>query len=229
MRIDILTLFPEMFAPLKASVIGRAVDSKAIEIVVTDIRDYSKDKHCKCDDTPYGGGSGMVMMVQPIFDAVNAVDPNHDALRLFASPRGKTFDNTLAREFSAEKRLLILCGHYEGVDERAIELCIDKQVSLGDFILTGGEIAAMAIVDATVRFVDGVLGSSESPKDESFSDSLSGMLEYPQYTRPREFNGKKVPQVLFEGNHAAISNWRKEQSEKITRALRPDLLDNKNN
>lgn len=223
MRIDILTLFPDMFAPLKESVIGRAVNSGKLEIVITDIREYTADKHRKCDDTPFGGGAGMVMTAQPIASAINAVDPDHKARRIFMSPKGRTFNQKIVTELSEEKRLLLLCGHYEGVDQRVIDLFIDEEISLGDFVLTGGEIPAMAITDAVARYIDGVI-NKDSLLQESFSD---GTLEYPQYTKPQEFMGIKVPDVLISGNHGEVDKWRKEQSEKITRERRPDLSENK--
>ena len=223
MRIDILTLFPDMFAPLKESVIGRAVNSGKLEIVITDIREYTADKHRKCDDTPFGGGAGMVMTAQPIASAINAVDPDHKARRIFMSPKGRTFNQKIVTELSKEERLLLLCGHYEGVDQRAIDLFIDEEISLGDFVLTGGEIPAMAITDAVARYIDGVI-NKDSLLQESFSD---GTLEYPQYTKPQEFMGIKVPDVLISGNHGEVDKWRKEQSEKITRERRPDLSENK--
>lgn len=223
MKIDILTLFPDMFAPLKESVIGRAVNSGKLEIVITDIRDYTADKHRKCDDTPFGGGAGMVMTAQPIASAINAVDPDHKARRIFMSPKGRTFNQKIVTELSKEERLLLLCGHYEGVDQRVIDLFIDEEISLGDFVLTGGEIPAMAITDAVARYIDGVI-NKDSLLQESFSD---GTLEYPQYTKPQEFMGIKVPDVLISGNHGEVDKWRKEQSEKITRERRPDLSENK--
>lgn len=223
MRIDILTLFPDMFAPLKESVIGRAVNSGKLEIVITDIREYTADKHKKCDDTPFGGGAGMVMTAQPIASAINAVDPDHKARRIFMSPKGRTFNQKIVTELSKEERLLLLCGHYEGVDQRVIDLFIDEEISLGDFVLTGGEIPAMAITDAVARYIDGVI-NKDSLLQESFSD---GTLEYPQYTKPQEFMGIKVPDVLISGNHGEVDKWRKEQSEKITRERRPDLSENK--
>ena len=223
MRIDILTLFPDMFAPLKESVIGRAVNSGKLEIVITDIREYTADKHKKCDDTPFGGGAGMVMTSQPIASAINAVDPDHKAGRIFMSPKGRTFNQKTVTELSKEERLLLLCGHYEGVDQRVIDLFIDEEISLGDFVLTGGEIPAMAITDAVARYIDGVI-NKDSLLQESFSD---GTLEYPQYTKPQEFMGIKVPDVLISGNHGEVDKWRKEQSEKITRERRPDLSENK--
>lgn len=220
MKIDILTLFPEMFAPLKTSIIGRAVDSGKLNINVVDIREYTLDKHNKCDDTPFGGGAGMVMMAQPIASAIEAVDPDHKARRIFMSPRGKTFNQKLVLEYGKEERLLLLCGHYEGVDQRVIDLFIDEELSIGDFVLTGGEIPAMAVVDAVARYVDGVI-NQESLSQESFA---SGLLEYPQYTRPQEFMGLKVPEVLTSGHHANIEKWRKEKSLEITKSNRPDLL-----
>lgn len=223
MKIDILTLFPDMFAPLKESVIGRAVNSGKLEIVITDIRDYTADKHRKCDDTPFGGGAGMVMTAQPIASAINAVDPDHKARRIFMSPKGRTFNQKIVTELSKEERLLLLCGHYEGVDQRVIDLFIDEEISLGDFVLTGGEIPAMAITDAVARYIDGVI-NKDSLLQESFSD---GTLEYPQYTKPQEFMGIKVPDVLISGNHGEVDKWRKEQSEKITKERRPDLSENK--
>ncbi len=223
MRIDVLTLFPEMFTPLQTSIIGRAVEDKKIEIYVHDIRDYSQDKHKKCDDTPFGGGAGMVMTAQPIKDAILSVDPDHEAVRIFMSPRGKVFNQTTVLEYAKEKRLLLLCGHYEGVDQRVIDLFIDQELSIGDYVLTGGEIPAMAVVDAVCRYVDGVI-STESLESESFSE---GLLEYAQYTRPQEFMGLKVPSVLLSGNHAEIAKWRKENSLEKTKQSRPDLLEKK--
>ncbi len=220
MKIDILTLFPEMFVPLKTSIVGRAVNDGKLEINVHDVREYTLDKHKKCDDAPFGGGAGMVMMPQPIASAIAAIDPEHEAKRVFMSPCGKTFCQKTVLEYSKLERLLILCGHYEGVDQRIIDLFIDEEISLGDFVLTGGEIPAMAVVDAVSRYVDGVI-NAESLIQESFA---GGTLEYPQYTRPQEFMGIKVPEVLTSGNHGLIDKWRREQSEKITLKRRPDLL-----
>ena len=221
MRIDVLTLFPEMFVPLKTSIIGRAVDSGKLEVNVVDIRDYTEDKHKKCDDAPFGGGAGMVMTPQPIASAINAVDPNHEARRIFLSPRGRVFNQKVVLEFSKLDRILLLCGHYEGVDQRVIDLFIDEELSIGDFVLTGGEIPAMAVVDAVARYVDGVI-NGESLEQESFA---SGLLEYPQYTRPQEFMGLKVPEVLTSGHHANVERWRAEKSREITLKNRPDLLE----
>lgn len=221
MRIDVLTLFPEMFAPLKESIIGRAVDKGLIEINLINIRDYTLDKHKKCDDTPFGGGAGMVMTAQPIASAITAVDPEHRALRVYMSPKGRTIDQKLVTEYAKLEHILLLCGHYEGVDQRVLDLFIDEEVSLGDFVLTGGEIPAMALTDAVGRYVDGVI-NRESLSQESFAEPA---LEYPQYTKPQEFMGVKVPDVLISGDHGAVDKWRREQSAILTAKLRPDLLE----
>lgn len=223
MRIDILTLFPEMFAPLSMSILGRAQKNGKIEIVVTDIRDYTLDKHKKCDDTPFGGGAGMVMMPQPVASAITAVDPDHRARRIFLSPKGRKFSQNIVTEYAALDRILLLCGHYEGVDQRVIDLFIDEELSLGDFVLTGGEIPAMAVTDAVSRYVEGVI-KGESLISESFSN---GLLEYPQYTKPQEFMGVKVPDVLLSGNHKEVDKWREKEAEKITAERRPDMLEDK--
>ena len=220
MKISILTLFPEMFSPLKTSIIGRAVDSGKLQIQIVDIRDYTLDKHKKCDDTPFGGGAGMVMMAQPIADAIKAVDGEHTAKRIYLSPKGRTFNQSVVTEYSKLGDILLLCVHYEGVDQRVLDLYIDEELSLGDFVLTGGEIPAMAVVDAVARYVDGVI-NGDSLSQESFA---SGTLEYPHYTRPQEFEGLKVPQVLLSGNHAKIDEWRAQKSLEITKKNRPDLL-----
>lgn len=221
MRIDVLTLFPEMFAPLSMSILGRAQKNGKIEIAITDIRDYTQDKHRKCDDTPFGGGAGMIMTPQPIASAINAVDPDHKAHRVYLSPKGKTFNQKIVTEYAKLDRLLLLCGHYEGVDQRVIDLFIDEELSVGDYVLTGGEIPAMAVTDAVSRYVDGVI-KSESLDAESFS---AGLLEYPQYTKPQEFMGIKVPDVLLSGNHGEVDKWREKKSLEITAARRPDLID----
>ncbi len=220
MRIDILTLFPEVFAPLKESIIGRAVNSGKLEINIYNIRDYSTDKHRKCDDAPYGGGAGMVMMPQPIADCVEAVDPNHEAYRLYTSPKGVTFKQSQVTGLVEKGRLLILCGHYEGVDQRVIDLYFDGEISIGDYVLTGGELPAMVITDCVSRYVDGVI-NSESLSEESFTGDL---LEYPQYTRPRNFKGLEVPEVLISGNHGEVDKWRLAESVKITKKRRPDMI-----
>lgn len=220
MKITILTLFPEMFAPLKQSIIGRAQNEGKVQIDIVDIRDYTEDKHLKCDDYPFGGGAGMVMTAQPIGSAVEAVDPEHKARRIYLSPKGSRFDQAKVYGFSTLEHILLLCGHYEGVDERAIELFFDEELSIGDYVLTGGELPAMVVADAVARYAEGVL-SPESLVDESFSDNL---LEYPQYTRPVEYRGKRVPEILLSGDHAKIDSWRREQAIEITKKRRPDLL-----
>ena len=220
MKIDVLTLFPEMFEPLKASLIGKAQENKTLKINVINIRDFSKDKHKKCDDYPFGGGAGMLMTPQPIFDAITSISGYKKAHKIYMSPKGAPLVQKRVTELAKFDHIIILCGHYEGIDERVIDLLIDEEISLGDFVLTGGEIPAMALVDAVARFVPGVLGSEESAQDESFSNNL---LEYPQYTRPQEFKGLKVPEVLVSGNHAEIAKWRQEQAQKITKQRRPDI------
>lgn len=221
MKIDILTLFPEMFTALKSSIIGRAESAGKVEINIVNIRDYTLDKHNKCDDTPFGGGAGMVMMAQPIASAIEAVDPNHSALRIFLSPKGRVFNQEIVLEYAKKEHILLLCGHYEGVDQRVIDLYIDEELSIGDFVLTGGEIPAMAVADAVLRYVDGVI-SRDSLVSESFSE---GLLEYPQYTRPQEFKGLYVPEVLLSGHHENINKWREEKSREITEKRRPDLIE----
>ena len=221
MKIRVLTLFPAMFDCLGESIIGRAIKNGILDFKAIDIREYSKDKHSKCDDAPYGGGAGMVMTPQPIYDCINAVDPNHEYLRIFMSPSGEKLSDGIARELGGKENILLLCGHYEGVDQRVIDLCIDREISVGDYVLSGGELAAMVVVDAAARFVDGVLGCAESHETDSFGD---GLLEYPQYTRPPEFMGLKVPEVLLGGNHKEIDKFRREASLKLTAARRADLL-----
>ena len=221
MKIDILTLFPEMFAPLSASILGRAQKENKIQINVVNIRDYSEDKHKKCDDYPFGGGAGMVMTPQPIGSAIAALDPEHTARRIYLSPKGETLRQQKVFSLLEYDHLVLLCGHYEGVDQRVIDLFIDEEISIGDYVLTGGELPAMVLVDCLARYVDGVINTS-SLVQESFSENA---LEYPQYTRPVEYGGLVVPEVLRSGNHAEIDKWRRQQSEKLTREKRPDLLD----
>ena len=221
MRIDILTLFPEMIKELGHSVIGKALEAGAFILNAVNIRDYSKDKHKKCDDAPYGGGSGMVMTPQPIYDALTAVDKDRTARRIYMSPKGKTLDMEKVKELAALSHLVILCGHYEGVDQRIIDNYIDEEISIGDYILTGGELPAMVLADCVARFIPSVLGNPESTDEESFS---GGLLEYPHYTRPADFNGFTVPDILVSGHHGNVSKWRKEQREKETKAKRSDLL-----
>lgn len=223
MRIDILTLFPDMFAPLRDSIIERAKKKDVLEINVIDIREYTENKHKKCDDYPFGGGAGMVMLPQPIASAVDFLDKNHDARRIYMSPKGATLTQKRAVELSSEKHLILLCGHYEGVDQRVLDLYFDEEISIGDYVLTGGELPAMVLTDCVARYVDGVI-SRESLECESFTE---GLLEYPQYTRPQEFMGLTVPDVLVSGNHGEVDKWRREQSEKLTKARRPDLINNK--
>lgn len=220
MRIDILTLFPDMFSALKESILGRAQRAGKIEINVVDIRKFTEDKHLKCDDYPFGGGAGMVMMPQPIGSAIEALDKEHRAHRIYLSPKGETLRQQKVFSLLSHDWLILLCGHYEGVDQRAIDLFIDEEISIGDYVLTGGELPAMVLVDCVSRYVDGVINTS-SLVDESFSDNL---LEYPQYTRPQEYRGLSVPEVLLSGDHAKVDRWRREQALELTKKYRPDLL-----
>ena len=208
---------------LSARILGRAREQGLMDIRLTDIRPYSASKHKNTDDYPFGGGAGMVMMAQPIMDAMADVSAAHPgAKRIYLGPRGKKLTTALARELAQEKELILLCGHYEGVDQRALDACVDEEISIGDYILTGGELAAMVLTDCVARFIPGVLGSAESPEEESFSD---GLLEYPQYTRPRELDGRTVPDVLLSGDHAKIRAWRRRESLAATARFRPDLLE----
>ncbi len=224
MKINILTIFPEMFESVFASsILGRACKEGLLEITLTDIRPFSDCKHKNTDDYPFGGGAGMVMMAQPIMDAMASVTgEGFHGKRIYLGPRGSTLTTEKARALAKEEELVLLCGHYEGVDQRALDACIDEEISIGDYILTGGELAAMVLTDCVARFIPGVLGSSESAETESFSD---GLLEYPQYTRPRELNGMTVPDVLLSGNHAEIEIWRRHESLRATAKFRPDLLE----
>ena len=225
MRFDILTLFPNMFDILNESILGRAQEKNLININVVNIRDFSKDKHNKVDDTPYGGGAGMVMRADVVYDCYNSVKTD-DSKVIYLSPQGKTLDQDKVKELSKEKHLILLCGHYEGIDQRVIDEIFDEEISIGDYVLTGGELPAMVLIDSVSRYVEGVL-NKESIQEESFTDNL---LEYPQYTRPEVFLGKKVPEVLLTGHHQNIEKWRKEQSIKITQSKRPDLMEKyKNN
>ncbi len=219
MKITVLTLFPEMFTPLFNSIIGRAVEAGKIEINIVNIRDYAENKHGKCDDYPFGGGAGMVMTPQPIGSAIEAVDPNRTARRIYLSPKGETFKQSKVYELLDCGHIVLLCGHYEGVDQRVIDLYIDEEISIGDYVLTGGELPAMVVCDCVARYVEGVI-SDGSLVDESFAD---GGLEYPQYTRPAEYNGLKVPNVLLSGDHKKIDDWRRKESERLTLERRPDL------
>ena len=225
MTIEILTIFPEMFdSVFSTSILGRAREQGLLDIRLTDIRPFSSCKHKNTDDYPFGGGAGMVMTARPIMSAMASVSARlPGARRIYLGPRGRKLDTALARELASEEALILLCGHYEGVDQRALDACVDEEISIGDYILTGGELAAMVLTDCVARFIPGVLGSSESPEEESFSD---GLLEYPQYTRPRDLDGQLVPEVLLSGNHAEIRRWRRRESLAATMRFRPDLLEN---
>ena len=222
MKFDILTLFPEMFEPINQSILGRAQEKNIIDINVINIRDFSENKHKKVDDTPYGGGAGMVIMPDVVYRAYNSIDNIENAKVIYMSPQGQTLNQAKVESLAKEEHLIILCGHYEGIDQRVLDKIVDEEISIGDYVLTGGEIPAMALIDSVSRYVDGVL-TGESIKEESFSQ---GLLEYPQYTRPEVFEGVKVPEVLLSGHHENIDKWRKEQSIHITEKKRPDLLKN---
>ena len=219
MKFDVLTLFPEMFEPLNSSIIGRAKEKNLIEINLINIRDFSKDKHKKVDDTPYGGGAGMVMMPDVVYDAYKSVE-DKNAKVIYMSPQGKKLTQKKVEELANEEHLIILCGHYEGIDQRIIDKIVDEEISIGDYVLTGGEIPAMVLIDSVSRYNSGVI-AEESIEEESFAN---GLLEYPQYTRPEVFEGVKVPEVLLSGHHANIEKWRKEKALEITKLKRPDLL-----
>ncbi|MBS5857647.1 MAG: tRNA (guanosine(37)-N1)-methyltransferase TrmD [Clostridium sp.] len=223
MKFDILTLFPEMFENLKQSIIGRAIEKNIININLINIRDFSKDKHKKVDDTPYGGGAGMVMKPDIVYSAYNSIK-DKNARVIYMSPQGKTLNQEKVEELSKEEHLVILCGHYEGIDQRVLDKIVDEEISIGDYVLTGGELPAMVLIDSVSRYVEGVL-KEDSIKEESFSN---GLLEYPQYTRPEVFEGEKVPEILLSGHHENISKWRKEKSLEITKKKRPELIKNKN-
>ena len=223
MKITILTTFPEMFAPLHQSILGRAQKAGILTIREVDIRAYSRNKHHNTDDAPYGGGAGMVMLAQPIVDAMRDVQGEHFAgRRIYLSPRGKTLTQQKVEELAREEELILLCGHYEGVDQRAIDLVIDEEISVGDYVLTGGELAAAIIADSAVRLVPGVISDDQSALSDSFQD---GLLSAPIYTRPADYKGWKVPDILLSGNEAKIKNWEMEQALERTKRLRPDLLE----
>lgn len=223
MRIDVLSLFPGMFAPMRESIIGKTIDKGLVDFNVVDFRDYTTNKHNKVDDEIYGGGQGMLLMPQPIFDAIEAVetDAGSRGRVILMDPAGERFTQAKAKEFAKEEHLTFIAGHYEGYDERIRELVTDE-VSIGDFVLTGGELGAMTVIDATVRLLEDALGDDMSAVDDSFS---TGLLEYPQYTRPAEFRGLKVPEVLTSGNHAKIAEWKQKEALRRTYQRRPDLLD----
>jgi len=226
MRIDILSLFPQMFtSPFGESIIKRATDRGLVNIFLHNIRDYTYDKHHTADDYPYGGGAGMVLKPEPLFEAVTSArkkSKQRENPVILLSPQGRLFNHQIAQELSLQPNLILICGHYEGVDERVREYLATDEISIGEYVLTGGELAAMVIVDAVVRLLPGVLGSEQATEEESYTD---GLLEYPQYTRPREYQGLEVPPVLLSGNHAEIAKWRREQSITRTLEQHPDLLD----
>ena len=223
MRFDVLTLFPEfILGACNYSIIKRALNKKFININVVNPRDYTNDKHKKVDDTPYGGGAGMLLMCQPYIDAYNAVDKMGNSKTIILSPKGKVFNQEMAKEFSIYEQLIIICGHYEGFDERIIEITRAEEVSIGDFVLTGGELPALSIIDSVSRLLKGVLGDDESSEFDSHYD---GLLEYPHYTKPRKYEGLEVPEVLLSGNHEKIKEWRRLQQFIVTKNKRPDLFE----
>ena len=221
MKFDVLTLFPEMFEPMKHSIIERASEKDLIDINLINIRDFSKDKHKHVDDTPYGGGAGMLIRPDVVYDAYSSVS-EENAKVIYMSPKGKVLNQNMVKELSKESHLIILCGHYEGIDHRVLDEIVDEEISIGDYVLTGGELPAMVLIDSVSRYVDGVLSNS-STVEESFSGE-DKLLEYPEYTRPAEFHGMKVPEVLTSGNHQEIARWRREQSLITTYKKRPELL-----
>ena len=220
MRFDVLTLFPEMFEVLNQSIIGRAKEKGLINVNLINIRDFSKNKHKKVDDTPYGGGAGMVMQPDVVYDAYKSVN-DEKAKVIYMSPQGKKLNQKKVEELSKQEHLILLCGHYEGIDQRVLDKIVDEEISIGDYVLTGGELPAMVLIDSVSRYVEGVL-KDDSIKEESFSQ---GLLEYPQYTRPEVFEGQQVPEILLSGHHENIDKWRRKQSLKITLNKRPELLE----
>lgn len=220
MKFNVLTLFPEMFEPIKESILKRAQENNVIEINLINIRDFSKNKHKKVDDYPYGGGAGMLIRPDVVYDAYQSIENKNTAKVIYLSPQGKVLTQSKVKELSKQENLILLCGHYEGIDERVLEEIVDEEISIGDYVLTGGEIPAMVLIDSVSRYVEGVI-SAKSTNEESFSN---GLLEYPQYTRPEVFLNKKVPDVLLSGHHSNIEKWRKEQSIKNTKNKRPELL-----
>jgi len=221
-HIDVLTLFPEMFEGIfDLSIMKRAIDQKLVGIGLHNIRDYTHDKHHTADDYPYGGGAGMVLKPEPIFEAVESIEKKEDTPIILLSPQGRLFTQRVAQELAGHSQLILICGHYEGVDERVREHLASDEISIGDYVLSGGELAAMVVIDGVFRLVPGVLGSEASPLDDSH---VGGLLEYPQYTRPPQYRGWPVPEVLLSGNHAQISRWRREQAIRRTLEQRPELL-----
>ncbi|MBU1147078.1 MAG: tRNA (guanosine(37)-N1)-methyltransferase TrmD [Candidatus Omnitrophica bacterium] len=231
MRIDVVTIFPKMFDPvLGESIIKRAQKKGVVDIDITDLRLFSRDKHRKVDDKPFGGGPGMVMNVEPFFEVVNYIrrktkDRRLKTMVVLMDPKGKTFDHKMAKKLSRYEHMILLCGHYEGIDERVQEHLVDDEISIGDYVLTGGELPAMVVIDAVTRLLPGALGNEDSSENESFSE---GTLEYPQYTRPADYKGMKVPDALLSGDHEKIKEWRKKESLKTTKKKRPDLLKKRN-
>lgn len=230
MQVDILTIFPEFFnSCLSVSLLGKAIHDQKLTVTVHNLRDYAEGKHAKVDDVPYGGGPGMVFKPEPMVRAVRTIPKKSKSLSLLLSPRGKLFTQAMAREWSKVDQILLLCGRYEGIDERVKELVVDEEISIGDYVLNGGEVASLVVLDTLVRLLPGVVGNERSLLEESFAEAPGGegLLEYPQYTRPPEFEGLKVPEILLGGNHKAIDRWRREKSLEITAKQRPDLLKNR--
>jgi len=222
-HIDVLTLFPQMFQDIfSLGIFKRAIDQKLVSLGVHNIRDYTHDKHHTADDYPYGGGAGMVLKPEPIFEAVESIEREPDVPVILLTPQGRLFSQKVAQELSHHSHLVLICGHYEGVDERVSEHLATDKLSIGDYVLSGGELAAMVVIDAVFRLVPGVLGSEASPLDDSH---VGGLLEYPQYTRPAEYRGWAVPEILLSGNHAQVDSWRREQAIRRTHKNRPELLD----
>lgn len=222
MKFDVLTLFPQMFEPVYQSIIGKAQENKVIDINLIDIRDFSKDKHKKVDDYPYGGGAGMVIRPDVVYDAYKSIDTK-SAKTIYLSPQGKVLTQEKVKELSKEEHIVLLCGHYEGIDQRVLDEIVDEEISIGDYVLTGGELPAMVLIDSVSRYIEGVI-NQESTNEESFSN---GLLEYPQYTRPESFLNKRVPEVLLSGHHSNIEKWRHEKSIENTENKRPELLKKK--
>ena len=224
MKFDVLTLFPEMFEPMKQSIIGRAIEKGLLEINLVNIRDFSKDKHKKVDDTVYGGGAGMLMKPDVVYESFKSVKSEKSKV-IYLSPQGKKLCQSKVEELAKQEHLILLCGHYEGIDQRVIDKIVDEEISIGDYVLTGGEIPAMVLIDSVSRYIDGVI-TGESTSEESFSSE--GLLEYPQYTRPEEFEGIKVPEILQSGHHENINKWRRKEAIRVTYQKRPDLLEKVN-
>lgn len=222
MKINVLTLFPDIYSSLSFGVLGKAIEKEVFLLKITNIRDYTLDKHKRCDDYPYGGGAGMLMTPQPLHDAIQAVDPDRKSCRIYLSPKGDRLCQKIVEELASVDEITLINGSYEGIDQRIIDLDVDREISVGDYVLSTGDYASLILIDAIARYIPGVLGSAESVGEESFAD---GLLEYPHYTRPAEFMGLKVPDVLLNGNHAEIKKWREQQSLLITKQRRPDLLE----